>query len=106
MPPASLDFVTALGNCIAGSAYPHPVTARNAGLVPAWLSWIACQGGAAGILLGPLELPEYVRGVQNDVSPHWRRGHFRMQPHGPHQSLRKVIFIAPTLVRADRLNAK
>jgi len=25
-----------------------------------------------------------------------------MQPHGPQMSLRKIIFIAPTLVRADR----
>ncbi|MGG1952894.1 hypothetical protein [Ralstonia solanacearum] len=34
---------------------------------------------------------------------HWRRGHFRMQPHGPQSSLRKVIFVAPVIVRADRL---
>jgi len=38
-----------------------------------------------------------------EVSAHWRRGHFRLQPHGPHASLRKVMFIMPTLVRADRL---
>ncbi|MEJ7805994.1 MAG: hypothetical protein WKG03_08775 [Telluria sp.] len=58
------------------------------------------------ILLGPLALPEFSFAPHGEVSPHWRRGHFRMQPHGPHQSLRKVIFIAPTLVRADRLDAK
>lgn len=40
----------------------------------------------------------------HDVSAHWRRGHFRLQPHGPQLSLRKVIFVAPTLVRADRLS--
>lgn len=56
------------------------------------------------ILLGPLDLPGTVRGMHGEVSPHWRRGHFRMQPHGAQQSLRKVIFIAPTLVRADRLD--
>ena len=53
------------------------------------------------ILLGPLAIPGH--GDHDEVSPHWRRGHFRMQPHGPHHSLRKVLFIAPTLVRADRL---
>ena len=56
------------------------------------------------VLLGPSALPGHVHGMHGDVAPHWRRGHFRMQPHGPHQSLRKVIFIAPTLVRADRLD--
>ncbi|MEJ7808159.1 MAG: hypothetical protein WKG03_19830, partial [Telluria sp.] len=56
------------------------------------------------ILLGPLALPDHGHSVHGAVSPHWRRGHFRMQPHGPQQSLRKVVFIAPTLVRADRLD--
>ncbi len=55
------------------------------------------------ILLGPLTLPDHAHGARGEVSAHWRRGHFRMQPHGPQRSLRKVIFIAPTLVRADRL---
>jgi hypothetical protein len=36
------------------------------------------------------------------VSAHWRRGHFRFQPHGPHNSLRKLMFIAPTLVHASQ----
>ncbi|MHA6863331.1 hypothetical protein [Ralstonia pseudosolanacearum] len=40
-----------------------------------------------------------------DLPPHWRRGHFRMQPHGPQSSLRKVIFVAPVIVRADKLVA-
>lgn len=34
---------------------------------------------------------------------HWRRGHWRMQPYGPDNSLRKSIFIAPVLVRRDLL---
>jgi len=55
------------------------------------------------ILLGPLILPSHLYGQHGEVSPHWRRGHFRMQPHGPQRSLRKVLFIAPTLIRADRL---
>ncbi|MES3020987.1 MAG: hypothetical protein V4857_05310 [Pseudomonadota bacterium] len=55
------------------------------------------------ILLGPLSLTGS-HGACVEVSPHWRRGHFRMQSHGPQHTLRKVLFIAPTLVRADRLD--
>ncbi|PWF44385.1 hypothetical protein [Massilia glaciei] len=55
------------------------------------------------ILLGPLTLPGHAHGAHDAVSPHWRRGHFRMQSHGPQHSLRKVIFIAPMLIRADLL---
>ncbi len=32
------------------------------------------------------------------VTTHFRRGHFRRQPHGPERLLRKTIFIAPVLV--------
>ena len=32
---------------------------------------------------------------------HVRSGHMRMQPHGPKHSLRKLIYVAPTLVRPD-----
>src|SRR5262245_10066373 len=32
------------------------------------------------------------------VEPHWRRGHYRMQRHGPGNSLQKRIRIAPVLV--------
>jgi hypothetical protein len=38
-----------------------------------------------------------------EVGAHWRRGHFRLQAHGPKSALRKVLFVAPTIVRADRL---
>lgn len=38
-----------------------------------------------------------------EVKTHWRRGHFRLQAHGPQASLRKVMFIMPTMVRADLL---
>lgn len=55
------------------------------------------------VLLGPMALPVHLHGVRGNVTPHWRRGHFRMQPHGPQMALRKIIFIAPTLVRPDRL---
>lgn len=36
-----------------------------------------------------------------EVTPHWRRGHWRMQRHGPHNSLIKRVLIKPVLVRAD-----
>ena len=55
------------------------------------------------ILLGPQTLLQHAPGTHGEVSPHWRRGHFRLQAHGPRNSLRKVIFTAPILVRADRL---
>jgi hypothetical protein len=29
---------------------------------------------------------------------HWRRGHWRMQPHGPNNSLRKIIWLRPVRV--------
>lgn len=54
------------------------------------------------VILGPLELPTGNGGAGGEKQTHWRRGHFRMQAHGPQLSLRKVIFIAPVLVRADR----
>jgi hypothetical protein len=54
------------------------------------------------IVLGPRTLPA---GAGGELSPHLRRGHFRLQPHGPQAALRKVIFIAPTWVRADKLAA-
>jgi hypothetical protein len=38
-----------------------------------------------------------------ELSPHLQRGHFRPEPYGPQSSMRKVIFLAPTWVRADGL---
>jgi hypothetical protein len=42
-------------------------------------------------------------GAHGQLTPHWRRGHLRMQAHGPHMTLRKPMFIKPTVVRADLL---
>jgi len=39
------------------------------------------------------------------LNAHWRRGHWRHQPHGPAFSLRKLIWIQPMLVGADTLSA-
>lgn len=38
-----------------------------------------------------------------EIRSHWRRPHFKMQRHGPKGGLRKLVFIGPTIVRADRL---
>lgn len=40
---------------------------------------------------------------EHSVRTHWRRGHFRMQPYGPSAAQRRLIFVMPTVVRADRL---
>jgi|GEM_PF-6735075 len=55
------------------------------------------------VVLGPQTLPIHTHGAHGEMSPHWRRGHFRMQPYGPQSGLRKVLFIAPMLIRQDRL---
>lgn len=37
-----------------------------------------------------------------DVSTHWRRGHWRRQPHGPQLMMRKRVWIRPVLVNPAR----
>lgn len=54
------------------------------------------------IIAGPAQIERYASG---EVAPHWRRGHLRMQPHGPQNTLRKLIFVAPMIIRADRLGS-
>ncbi|SAK73764.1 hypothetical protein AWB75_04060 [Caballeronia catudaia] len=56
------------------------------------------------IIVGPAQIVQVHSHLHGEMPPHWRRGHMRMQAHGPQHSLRKLIFIAPTLIRADRLN--
>jgi len=34
-----------------------------------------------------------------NVRPHWRKGHWRMQAHGPSNGLRKRVFIKPIMVK-------
>jgi hypothetical protein len=43
----------------------------------------------------------HVRPEGGSVAAHWRRGHWRNQPHGPQLSLRKLLWIRPTLVNAE-----
>jgi hypothetical protein len=37
-----------------------------------------------------------------EVSTHWRRGHWRRQPVGPSRSERRLTWVRPALVRADK----
>lgn len=59
-----------------------------------------------GIVVGPAALPAHSSSAStgHTMPPHWRRGHFRMQPHGRANQERKLIFVAPLLVHADRLD--
>ncbi len=52
------------------------------------------------VVLGPADFVHHQCG---ESSPHLRRGHFCLQSCGTQSSLRKVIFLAPTWVRGDRL---
>jgi hypothetical protein len=70
----------------------------------------AMEGLYDRYVVGPAVLPEQSEpgasgeGLDRDMRAHWRRGHFRMQAHGPAAAQRKLIFIMPVLVRADRLS--
>lgn len=58
------------------------------------------------IVVGPAGMPASVGGQLSGigVAPHWRRGHFRMQVCRPRNVDRKLIFVAPTLIHANRLS--
>lgn len=55
-------------------------------------------------IIGETYRPAGHPGESGGVSPrmHWRRGHWRAQAWGERRSLRKVIWIEPTLVAAER----
>jgi hypothetical protein len=61
-----------------------------------------------GILVGPESAPSAAvgHGAGNGVAPHWRRGHFRMQPYGPGKQERKLIFVAPILIHAAQIQGE
>ena len=61
-----------------------------------------------GILVGPEALPPGASegAAGGGMTPHWRRGHFRMQPFGIGNQQRKLIFVAPVLVHAEQLQGE
>ncbi|WP_313706538.1 hypothetical protein [Massilia sp.] len=61
-----------------------------------------------GIIVGPESLPPNAEAgaAGGVIAPHWRRGHFRMQPCGAGKQQRKLIFVAPLLVHADQLQGE
>ncbi|MFK4705847.1 hypothetical protein ABIC83_002686 [Roseateles asaccharophilus] len=44
-------------------------------------------------------------GIRKRIASHWRDPHFRLQRHGPGNSLTKVIWIEAMLINADELGA-
>lgn len=46
-PLHSLQFLAALNDCISATTLPHPVTARNVGLLPSWQRWSSWKEGAS-----------------------------------------------------------
>lgn len=60
------------------------------------------------IVVGPAELPDDLAGGHGGsvVRPHIRRGHFRAQAYGPQHSLRRPVWIQPTLVGKDRISGE
>lgn len=48
---------------------------------------------------------EHAGGTHASPHVHWRRGHWRHQPHGPKNSLRKDLWIEPLIVGANHQKA-
>lgn len=58
------------------------------------------------IVIGPKVVPKppsETRGAGHAKAPHWRRGHFRNQRHGPAFSQQRLIWIEPIIVHGDEL---
>lgn len=49
---------------------------------------------------------ERMASCESGVATHWRRGHWRNQPHGPGASLRKLMWIMPTLVGSGSVESE
>lgn len=55
--------------------------------------------------------PERIEGATSEQGGHrlneihWRRGHYRNQPHGPQFALRKIIWISPTVVTPAHISS-
>lgn len=55
-------------------------------------------------LTSPTPIPLPCTAAHSSVRPHWRRGHWRRQPHGEGRASRKLIWLMPTLVHRDNLH--
>jgi len=54
-------------------------------------------------LAGELELQAAANSSgERHSAAHWRRGHWRRQPHGPQNALRKLVWLLPTLVNPGK----
>lgn len=53
-------------------------------------------------LAAELDRQAAAAGEERHPAAHWRRGHWRRQPHGPHNSLRKLVWLMPTLVNPGK----
>lgn len=71
-----------------------------------------CHGDFMAVEMKQSIVVRDVRGAPSDhepcptgreMPPHWRSGHWRNQPHGAGNALRKLVFIRPKLIRADRV---
>lgn len=61
------------------------------------------RNGFSKITFAKLHKSERIEsGIGSEVSPHWRRGHWRKQPFGHNLSEIKLIWIKPTIVRKDK----
>ena len=47
--------------------------------------------------------PSQMGNLQHQRDPEHRRGHFKMQPHGPRNTLRKLIWVSPYWTHTERL---
>lgn len=57
------------------------------------------------VVIGPKTTPSSMdaSSPHRTVETHWRRGHYRLQAHGPKRVDRKLIWIEPTLIGVDTL---
>jgi hypothetical protein len=85
-----------------GAATPAELVAQWEGTVPARRRKLQAKLTADGYTLVHLVGEEIAHRADGSgsgtVAPHWRRGHWREQAHGPKMSLRKRILIKPVLV--------
>lgn len=84
-------------NTLAKTLKGHPVVRQNN------ISKLESQGYRKIHIAGRSLRKGSARLDEQEVSSirmHWRRGHWKRQPHGPGNTLRKLVLIKPTLVNS------